>query len=110
MRAHRRARSSSGSLETTTALHLTELLSTFAAAHRQVDLTLQTGTTCELLEQVLDHRVEGAFVCGPVAHSALEAERAFVEELVLLTAAPIGSLDALPESGDLRRVVLRRGW
>jgi DNA-binding transcriptional LysR family regulator len=83
-----------GSLETTTALHLTELLSTFVAAHRQVDLTLQTGTTCELLEQVLDHRVEGAFVCGPVAHSALEAERAFVEELVLLTAAPIGSLDA----------------
>jgi len=98
-----------GSLETTTALHLTELLSTFVAAHREVDLTLQTGTTFELLEQVLDRRVEGAFVCGPVAHSALEAERVFVEELVLLTAAPIGSLDALAESGDLRIVVLRRG-
>jgi LysR family transcriptional regulator, cell division regulator len=98
-----------GSLETTIALHLTELLSTFAADHREVDLTLQTGTTCELLDQVLDHRLEGAFVCGPVAHPELKAERVFVEELVLLTAAPVGSLGALAERGDLRIVVLRRG-
>lgn len=98
-----------GSLETTAALRLTELLSRFAAAHREVDLTLQTGTTCELLEQVLEQRLEGAFVCGPVVHPDLEAERVFVEELVLLTAAPIGSLDALAEGGDLRIVVLRRG-
>lgn len=98
-----------GSLETTAALHLTELLSTYVAAHRQVDLTLKTGTTCELLEQVLDLRLEGAFVCGPVVHSTLAVEQAFVEELVLLAAAPIGSLRALAESGDLRIIVLRRG-
>jgi len=98
-----------GSLETTTALHLTDLLSSFSAAHPRVDLTLQTGTTCELLEKVLDHRLEGAFVCGPVAHPDLNAEPMFVEELVLLTAAPVSSLDALAEHGDLRIVVLRRG-
>jgi len=98
-----------GSLETTAALHLTELLSTFVAAHRQVDLTLQTGTTCELLKKVLDLQIEGAFVCGPVVHPALEVERAFVEELVLLGAGSIGSFDALAENGDLRIVVLRRG-
>jgi DNA-binding transcriptional LysR family regulator len=98
-----------GSLETTTALHLTGLLSSFVAAHREVDLTLRTGTTCELLDQVLDHRLEGAFVCGPVAHPDLLAERAFIEELVLLTAAPVRSLDALAEAGEVRIVVLRRG-
>jgi DNA-binding transcriptional LysR family regulator len=88
---------------------LPELLSTFVAAHPQVDLTLETGTTCELLEKVLDHRVEGAFVCGPLAEPALEAEHAFVEELVLLTAEPISSIDRLAQSRDLRIVVLRRG-
>lgn len=98
-----------GSLETTTALHLIRLLSDFAAAHPAVDLTLQTGTTCELLEKVLDHRLEGAFVCGPAAHPDLVCQRVFVEELVLLTASPIRSLDALAERGDLRIVVLRRG-
>ena len=98
-----------GALETTTALHLTDVLSTYAAAYPEVDITLQTGTTCELLEQVLDHRLEGAFVCGPVAHPALAVERMFVEELVLLTAAPIRALADLGKRDDLRLVVLRRG-
>jgi DNA-binding transcriptional LysR family regulator len=98
-----------GALETTTALHLTDVLSRYAAAHPEVDVTLQTGTTCELMEQVLDHRLEGAFVCGPVAHPILEVERVFVEELVLLTAAPIRTLDDLAKRDDLRLVVLRRG-
>jgi DNA-binding transcriptional LysR family regulator len=98
-----------GALETTTALHLTDVLSRYAAAHPKVDITLRTGTTCELLEQVLDHRLEGAFVCSPVAHPALEVERLFVEELVLLTAAPIRALDDLGKRDDLRLVVLRRG-
>ena len=98
-----------GSLETTTALHLTGFLADFAVAHPAVDLTLQTGTTCELLEKVLDHRLEGAFVCGPVTHPDLSAERVFTEELVLLTPTPITSLKALARSGDVRIVVLRRG-
>jgi DNA-binding transcriptional LysR family regulator len=98
-----------GSLETTTALHLTGMLSRYVAAHPKVDLTLQTGTTCELLEQVLERRLEGAFVCGPVSHPALLAEPAFREDLVLLTAAPIRSLAELAGIGDLRIVVLRRG-
>jgi DNA-binding transcriptional LysR family regulator len=98
-----------GSLETTTALHLTDVLSRYAAAHPKVDVMLQTGTTCELLEQVLDHRLEGAFVCGPVAHPDLQAERMFVEDLVLLTAASVSSLGDVVKRGDLRIVVLRRG-
>jgi LysR family transcriptional regulator, cell division regulator len=98
-----------GSLETTAALRLSPALTAFAAAHPAVDLTLRTGTTCELLEQVLDQRLEGAFVCGPVAHPELEAETAFEEELALLTAPAVGSLDELAAQGDLRIVVLRRG-
>ena len=98
-----------GSLETTAALRLVDALSAFAAAHPAVDLTLRTGTTAELLEQVLDQRVEGAFVCGPVAHPELAAEPFFAEELSLLTAPSIGSLDDLAGRPDLRIVVLRRG-
>jgi LysR family transcriptional regulator, cell division regulator len=98
-----------GSLETTAALRLSPALTAFAAAHPAVDLTLRTGTTCELLEQVLEQRLEGAFVCGPVAHPELEVEPVFDEELALLTAPAVGSLDELAAQGDLRIVVLRRG-
>ncbi len=98
-----------GSLETTVALRLASGLSTFAAAHPRVDLTLRTGTTCELLEQVLDQHLEGAFVCGPLAHPELQAEPFFQEELALLTAPQVSSLDDLAEHADVRIVVLRRG-
>ena len=98
-----------GSLETTAALHLTPVLTAFAAAHPAVDITLRTGTTCELLDAVLAYAVEGAFVCGPVVHPELNAELCFVEELALLTAPGVPSLDALCARGDVRIVVLRVG-
>src|SRR3954449_3399708 len=41
-----------GSLETTAALRLAPILTGFAAAYPAVDLTLRTGTTCELLDAV----------------------------------------------------------
>jgi LysR family transcriptional regulator, cell division regulator len=72
-------------------------------------LVLRTGTTCELIEQVLDHRVEGAFVCGPVNHEALVEEVFFREELVVLSPPAVRSLNDLARKGDVKIVVLRQG-
>ena len=98
-----------GALETSTALRLSRPLAAYVAAWPDVDLTLRTGTTYELIEQVLDHRLEGAFVCGPIAHPDLHTTPVFTEELALLTAPAIGSLDELAARGDVRIVVLRAG-
>lgn len=98
-----------GSLETTAALRLSPVLASYAGAYPAVDLTLRTGTTAEMVEAVLDRRVEGAFVCGPVDHPDLAEEAVFQEELVLLTAPSVRSPDALSARRDLRIVVLRAG-
>jgi DNA-binding transcriptional LysR family regulator len=98
-----------GSLETTAALRLTPLLTRFAADFPQVDLVLRTGTTRELLADVLEQRVDGAFVCGPVSHPDLEELTAFSEELVILTSPDIASLEAALGAGEVRVVVLRAG-
>jgi DNA-binding transcriptional LysR family regulator len=98
-----------GSLETTAALRLTPLLSRFTQSFPEVDLSLKTGTTCELVEEVLGGHVEGAFVCGPVDHAELEQESIYREELVLLTARRFGTLGAYLAANDPRIVVLRAG-
>lgn len=98
-----------GSLETTAAMRLSPLLSRYVAEHPGVNLTLRTGTTCELVAHVLEHRLEGAFVCGPVEHPELRTEAVFREELVALTAPGVADLDALARGGDVRLVVLRAG-
>jgi DNA-binding transcriptional LysR family regulator len=98
-----------GSLETTAAIRLAPLLAGYAGAHPGVDLSLRTGTTCELIEDVLAQRVDGAFVCGPVDHPDLIAETAFREELVALTAPSLSNLDSVIGGGEFRIVVLRAG-
>ncbi|WP_448188039.1 LysR substrate-binding domain-containing protein [Azospirillum sp. sgz301742] len=98
-----------GALETTTALRLPPVLASYAAAHPDVDLVLRTGTTAELIADVLEHRLEGAFVCGPVDHPDLEEEAVFHEEMVVVTARAVRSLDELARKSELKIVVFRAG-
>jgi LysR family transcriptional regulator, cell division regulator len=98
-----------GSLETTAALRLSPALAAYAAAWPEVDLVLSTGTTCELVEAVLAHRLEGAFVCGPVDHPELHEQTVFRERLVLVTSPAVRSLDQLRARTGLKIVVLRAG-
>ena len=98
-----------GSLETTAALRLSPVLAVYVASYPAVDLVLRTGTTCELINQVLEHQLEGAFVCGPVNHPELEEDPVFREELVLLADQSVKSFDDLARKKDLKIVVLRVG-
>ncbi len=98
-----------GSLDTTAALHLSPVLAGYVTAYPAVDLSLRTGTTCELIEQVLDRRLDGAYVCGPAHHPDLQVEPFVREELVILTAPGITSFEALSRKPDLKIVVLKAG-
>lgn len=96
-----------GALETTAAMHLSGLLAAYVGKWPKVDLTLRTGMTWELVEQVLARALEGAFVCGPIDHPDLTAETFFEEELVVLTSPKVTQLAWLPGLTDVRIVVLR---
>ncbi|MBN9561587.1 MAG: LysR family transcriptional regulator [Alphaproteobacteria bacterium] len=98
-----------GSLETTAAVRLSPVLAAYAAAFPEVDLALRTGTTRELIESVLDHRLEGAFVCGPVDHPELVEEPILSEELVVVGRPAIGSLEQALGGGAVNLLVLRVG-
>ena len=98
-----------GSLDTTAALQLSPVLAGYVAAHPAVDLSLRTGTTCELVEQVLDRQLDGAYVCGPAHHPDLLVEPFVREELVILTAPAIAEFRGPePEAGPENRGVESR--
>lgn len=98
-----------GSLETAAALRLPGILARFARAHPAVDLTLVTGTSAELIEQVLQSQLDGALVVGPVRHPALTETVVFHEEMVLVTARDVAGWDDLPRVSGLKLVVFRAG-
>jgi len=98
-----------GSLETTAMLRLPPVLAAFAAAYPAVDVALTTGTTAELVERVLERRIEGALVCGPVDHAELIQECIYDEELALVTAPRLRRLRDLMVQREMKIIVLRLG-
>ncbi|UGV24836.1 LysR family transcriptional regulator [Rhodopseudomonas boonkerdii] len=98
-----------GSLETTTALRLSPLLTQFARTYPEVRLAVTTGTTRKLLDDVINCRLEGAFVAGPVTHPDLHQETVFTEELVLVTSRQFRGLDGLKAIADLKTIVFQAG-
>lgn len=97
-----------GAMETTTAIRLGSILAEFTQAFPDVDLSLVTGTTEELTEQVLNRELDAAFVCGPLNHSNLTSRRCFSEELALLKSRSSGPIDAIADS-KRRALVLKKG-
>lgn len=98
-----------GSMETTAALRLPDMLADFAFAHPEVDLVLRTGASADLIASVLAGELDAALVSGPLSDTRLTSEVVFQEELVLVTRPGAGGPD--PEAGDAgaRIVVFKEG-
>lgn len=73
-----------GSMETTAAIRLPALLKKYHSLYAKVELSLQTGTTEYLINQVLNYNLDLAFVAAPVNHPEIIEIEAFQEEMVLV--------------------------
>ncbi|WAH37901.1 LysR family transcriptional regulator [Alicyclobacillus dauci] len=78
-----------GSLETTAALHTAGWITRFHKENPSVEISLQTGTTRELLQGVVDRTFDIALVAGAVEHLEVDSKALVIEELAIIT--PCGS-------------------
>ncbi|MBU5444121.1 LysR family transcriptional regulator [Paenibacillus sp. MSJ-34] len=100
MKAFQDSASAPGSLEigmVETIISLPAILSSFYRKYPQVDLSLKAGVTEQLVQDVLQFKVDGAFVTGPINHPLIEQYEVFQEELVLVSAEQTFGLEALLE-------------
>ena len=98
-----------GTLETTAALRLSPILSHFTGMYPQVRLSLTTGTSRSLTADVVEFRLDGAFVAGPVDHPDLHVETIANEELVVVTPRTVHSLESLHSVQALKTIVFPMG-
>ncbi len=75
-----------GSMETFAALHLPTALKAVRAEHPRLELRVYTDTSGLLTDKVLAHKLDCAFVAGPVVHPDLAFDELVVEELVQVCA------------------------
>lgn len=64
---------------------LPTILASYYNRYPNVDLSLQAGLTEELIKEVADHKLDGAFITGPIKHPLLEQYDVCTEKLVLVT-------------------------
>lgn len=74
-----------GSMETTAAVRLPAWLTRFHQHYPLVQLTLHTGPSDEVVQQVLDYQLDAGFAAAPVEHPELATRVVCRERLVLVT-------------------------
>ncbi|WP_159887753.1 LysR family transcriptional regulator [Paenibacillus puerhi] len=82
-----------GIVETVSALP--EILSSYYSKYPSVELSLKTGVTDHLLQQVIDMKLDGAFVTGPIRHTLIEQVEVIQEKLMLVTKGETFSIEDL---------------
>ncbi|MCR8842361.1 LysR family transcriptional regulator [Paenibacillus sp. SC116] len=74
-----------GSIETTAAAQLAPLFIDYHSLYPDVELSLVTGGTHNLLQKVLKYELDGAFVYGPIEDADIQCIPAFEDELVFIS-------------------------
>jgi LysR family transcriptional regulator, cell division regulator len=92
-----------GSMETTAAVRLPAVLAAYHRQYPEVDLSLKTGTTDELIRAVLHRDLDGAFIAGHIDHPQITQETVVTEELVVISNTKEDPKDMFQ---DLRRRTL----
>jgi len=98
-----------GSLESTAGSRLAPLLSRFHRLYPGVVVELATGTTGALLKRVKAFELEAAFVSEPFSAAGLESMAVFDEELVLITARSVATVERPGELADATLIAFAQG-
>ncbi len=87
-----------GTMESTAASRLPEILSRYHELYPDVQIQIETGTAGALLDGLLDYDIEIAFVAEPVSFERISTQPVFEERLVLV--AP-KSFPPLASTGEI---------
>ncbi|ASB61771.1 transcriptional regulator [Bacillus sp. A053] len=98
-----------GSMETTAAVWLPQLLAHYHNLYPNVDFNLVTGPTEQQIQAVLHYELDGAFISGPIKHPDLVQEKILDEELVLVTSASHPEISSIQNVQTQTMLVLREG-
>lgn len=98
-----------GSTESTAAVHLPPLLKDYHLTYPNVDISLVTSSSEELIERVINFELDGGFVVGPVNHSNLKSFSFLEEELVLISASHYPSIQSASDLENQTILVFNTG-
>lgn len=95
-----------GCIETTMVLKVPDLLNRFAELHPRVDLEFKSAMRADLIKDVLDYKLDAAFVPAPVGIPGLRSEPIAEEQLVIFATGKTTNLKTLLSSNPLVKIIV----
>lgn len=98
-----------GCIDTTMALQVPEILNQFAETYPDVELEFQSSTISNLINDVLNYKLDAAFVVAPVHQPELGQRHIKEDQLVILASATNPGLEQLLTANPVKIVVFEQG-
>ncbi len=98
-----------GTMESTAAARLPEILSRYHQLYPDVEIELETDTAGGLMDRLLNYDVEIAFAAEPVSFETISTQPVFEEELVLVTPQSFPPLENTSEISGKTVVAFKTG-
>lgn len=98
-----------GCIETTMALKVPEIIKNFDKLYPQVELEFHSAHASTLVKNVLDYKLDAAYVAAPVHISGLKQIKIREEQLVVIAGKNNGKITDLLKSEELKIVVFEQG-
>ena len=98
-----------GTMESTAAARLPEILSRYHQLYPDVEIELEMGTAGRLMDRLLNYDVEIAFVAEPVSFETISTQPVFEEKLVLVVPQSFPPLENTSEISGKTVVAFESG-
>ncbi|MFS0646592.1 LysR family transcriptional regulator [Siminovitchia sp. 179-K 8D1 HS] len=98
-----------GATDITTAVRLPSVLSSYHERYPDVHLSLKTGSTDELVNEVLNYNLDGAFITDCIDHPKIVQEPLIEEELVFIMGPSTPKIEKLKDLQKRTILVFRTG-
>ncbi|MFP7654790.1 LysR family transcriptional regulator [Chryseobacterium proteolyticum] len=98
-----------GCIETTLVFKAPEILSGFMNAYPHVQLEFKSDTRSKLIDDVLNYKLDAAFVSAPIHSAQLEQIHIKQDELVIVTSLDERSVNQILRKDNLNIVVFDQG-
>ncbi|WCT13106.1 LysR family transcriptional regulator [Mucilaginibacter jinjuensis] len=98
-----------GCIDTTMALRVPHILNRFGELYPDIELEFKSAMRHELLNDVLNYKLDAAFISAPVVNPELESIHVKEEQLVILTSAQTPKLTDVLKHDPVKIVVFDQG-
>ena len=98
-----------GATDITTAVRLPSVLSVYHKQYPEVNLSLKTGSTEELVNELLKYNLDGAFITDNINHPKLIQESLIQEELVFISNKSQSPIHSIKDLQNQMILVFRPG-